>query len=77
MRGAWVAVAAAAVEGEEEDDDEHEQEWWFVVVVVGSSVLPLRLPDALGVALSGKAMREEEEDDMATAQSRRLRCFRW
>ena len=56
---------AAAVE---EEDDGHEQE--LFVVAVESSVLLFPLPDALGVALSGKITREEEEHDMATAQSR-------
>ena len=72
MRGAWVA-AAAAVEEEEEDEHEHEQQESFAV----EPPVPVRLPDALGAALSDKATREEEEHDMATAQSRRLRCFRW
>ena len=70
-----MAVVAAA--GEEEVEEHEQQEWWFVVVVVESAVLPLPLPDALGVALSGKTTREEEEHDMArgAAAHWRLCCF--
>ena len=46
----------------EEVDDEHEQE--LCVAAAVESTVPLQLPDALGVALSGNAMKEEEEHDM-------------
>ena len=73
LRRAWVAVVAAAGEEEVEEQEHAPQE----LLVVAEFAVPLRLPDALGVALSGKATREEEEHDITTTQSRRLRCFRW
>ena len=64
-------AAAAAAGAEEEVEDEHEQDQERFVAVVAEAPVPLLLPDALGVALSGKATREEEnESDMATRGSR-------
>ena len=52
----------AVVAGEEEDDDEQDEQEQVLFVVVESAVLPLPLPDALGVALSGKTKGEDDED---------------
>ena len=62
MRGAWVAVEAAAEEEEAEHEQERVQESF--VVALESSVL--------GVAPSGNADEEEEEDEFDMARGGRL-----